>query len=141
MIYNSIYVFSSLLFNLYYLFFNFPKGKYANLVSSIICLWLEGNISSSVKYLYLSIIPDYAVSLLIWYCTFSSIILLSIVMISFYILSTRFFLKCKELSYASVAPINKEEYALTHKVIKSISDEWLNPICWSSHLFGIFIIK
>ena len=27
------------------------------------------------------------------------------------------------------------------KSLKSMSDEWFNAICWSSLLFGIFIIK
>ena len=26
------------------------------------------------------------------------------------------------------------------KSLKSISDKWLNAICWSSYLFGVFII-
>ena len=41
--------------------------------------------------------------LLISYCNCSSLILSSIVMISFYIISERFFLKCKRLSDARVA--------------------------------------
>ena len=40
------------------LFKAFPKVEYANLVSSIICLPLEGSISSPVRYSYLSIFPD-----------------------------------------------------------------------------------
>ena len=95
-----------------FLFF-FPIGEFANSACSIICLWLEGNISSSVGYSYLSIFPDdnayiFAASLLISYCNFSSLNLLSIVMISFYILSERFFLKCKGLSDARVASVKKE---------------------------------
>ena len=43
----------------------FPKGEYANFACSIICLWLEGNISSPVRYSYLSIFPgDNAASLI-----------------------------------------------------------------------------
>ena len=51
-----------------------------------------------------------AASLLILYCGFLSLILLSIVMISFYILSKRFFLKRKEISDARVVSVTKNEY-------------------------------
>ena len=47
-------------------------------------------------------------SVLISYCSFSSLIF---VMIGFYILSTRFFLKRKELSHATVVSITKKENA------------------------------
>ena len=92
----------------------FPKGEHTNLACSIICLWLEGNISSPVRY-YLSISPDdnadiFAASPSISYCYFSSLILSSIVMISFYIPSKRFSLKQKRLSDATVASIAKKEY-------------------------------
>ena len=36
----------------------FPKGEYANLTCFVICVWLEGNISSPERYSYLSILPD-----------------------------------------------------------------------------------
>ena len=36
----------------------FPKGEKVCLVCFVICSWLEGNISSTVRYLYLSILPD-----------------------------------------------------------------------------------
>ena len=49
-------------------------------------------------------------SLLITYSNFSSLILASIVMISFCILSERFFLKRKGLSDARVISITKKEY-------------------------------
>ena len=93
----------------------FPKGEYANLACSIICLWLEVNISSPVRYSYLSIFRDhpadiFAVSLLISYCGFSSLILPSIVMISFYVLSKIFFLKLKGLSDTRVVSITKQDY-------------------------------
>ena len=53
----------------------FPKGECVNLACSIICLQLEGNISSPVRYLYLSILPDnkadiFVASLLISHCSF-----------------------------------------------------------------------
>ena len=90
-----------------------PKGDYANL--SCFIIWLEGNNSSSVRYSYLSILPDdladiSVASLLVLYCSFSSLILSSIVMISFYILSKRFSLKCDGLSDARVTSITKKEY-------------------------------
>ena len=58
----------------------FPKPKYANIACSIICLWLQGNISSPVRYSYLSIFPEdnadiFAAPLLILYCNFSSLLL------------------------------------------------------------------
>ena len=85
------------------LFKAFPKVEYANLVSSIICLPLEGSISSPVRYSYLSIFPDenantFAASLLISYCSFSSLMLSAVVVISLCIFSKNFFLKHKELS-------------------------------------------
>ena len=43
-------------------------------------------------------------------CSFSSLFLSSIIMISCYILCIRFFLKRKELSNARVVSINKSEY-------------------------------
>ena len=119
----------------------FPNGEYINLACSIICLWLEGNISSPVRYShfsYLSIFPDdngdvFAVSLLISYCSFPSLILSSISITSFYIISKRFFLKNEVLPDARVASIPNKEYGFAvHflqrfiKSLTSISDEWLN---------------
>ena len=53
-----------------------------------------------------------------------------------------------ELTNARVVLITKKEYGfgvhLLQKFIKSwksLSDEWLNAICWSSLLLGIFITK
>ena len=66
-----------------------------------------------VKYSYLSIFPDYnadifAASLLISYCNFSSLILPSVVIISFYVLPKRFFLKRKRLSDARIVSITNK---------------------------------
>ena len=63
----------------------------------------------------LSIFPDgiddiFATSLLIPCCSFSSLILPSVVVINFYIVSKRFFLKCEKLSDAIVESITKKEY-------------------------------
>ena len=65
---------------------------------SIYCLWSVGNISVPVRYLHVSVFPDgnaviFAYSLLILYCSFSSLILSSIVMTNFYILCERFSLR------------------------------------------------
>ena len=91
----------------------FPEGEYANLADYIIYLSLECKISSPVRYSYLSIVTDdnadtFAASLLVSYCSFSSLILSSVV--SYYILSKRFFLKRKGLFDARVASITKKEY-------------------------------
>ena len=69
----------------------------------------------NIRYSYLSIFPEnnadiFDAFLLISYCNFSSLILSSIVMISFYILSTRFSLKCEGLPDARVASITKKDY-------------------------------
>ena len=113
----------------------FSKGEYADLICSIICLQLEVIISSPARYSYLSIFLDdnadiFAASLLISYYSFSSLILPSIVMISFHIVSKRFFLKVEGLSDARVASIIKKEYGFAvHflqrfiKSLKSISDK------------------
>ena len=75
---------------------------------------IRWNISSPVRYWYLSILREnyadiFAPSLLISYCSFLSLILSSIVMIN-YILSKRFFLKREELSDARLVSITKKEY-------------------------------
>ena len=77
--------------------------------------WSGGSIYSPLRYSYLSIFPDdngdtFATSLLISYCRFPSLILSSLVMISFYILSKRFFLKREGLFDARVASVTEEEY-------------------------------
>ena len=74
----------------------FPKGEQVCLVCFVICSWLEGNISSTVRYLYLSILPDnkadiFETSLLIWSCSFSPLIWSSIVMIYYIFITKDFF--------------------------------------------------
>ena len=108
-----------------------PKGEYVNLACSIIYLQLEGNIALPIRYSYLSILPDnkadiFAASLLILNCNFSSLILLSVLIISFHVLSKRFFLKREGLSGARVVSITKKEYGFAvhffvkiHKVFKA----------------------
>ena len=56
--------------------------------------------------------------ILMSYYSFSSLILLSIAMISFYILSNRFFLKREGLSDVRVASITKEEYGFAVHFLK-----------------------
>ena len=115
-------------------------------------LWSKGNTFSLGRYSYTLTFPDdnvdiFAVSLLILYCSFPSLIFLSIVMITFYILQRRLHLKHKELSDARLLSVTKKEHVFAvhlYKVIwswKSISDEWLIEICFNSLLFDIFLIK
>ena len=99
----------SLLFNRFCLFFK--SFSLCRKACSIICLWLEDNISSPVSYSYLPILPDenadiFAASLLMSYCSFSAKILLSIAMISFYIFCEILFLKPD----ARVVSLTKKEY-------------------------------
>ena len=58
--------------------------------------------------------------LLISYCNFLSLILLSVVMISFYILSKRFFLKRKGLSNVRVASITKKQYVFAVRFLVKV---------------------
>ena len=60
----------------------------------------------------------------------------------------RFFLNLKELFDGSVVSLTKKEYSLpVHylwilmRSLVFISDEWLNAVCWTSLLLGIFMIK
>ena len=98
-----------------------PRGEYVNV--AFILLWSDDNVSAPVTYSYLSIFPDdnadtFAASLLISYCIYSSIILSSTVMINFYILSKRFFLKRKRLSDAKVVSITKNNKVLQYTFYK-----------------------
>ena len=91
-----------------------PSGEYVNLVCSVILPWWDGNIFSPVKYSYLSILPEnnadvFAASLLMLYGSFLSWCLSSIVMINFYILPKRLFLKREELSDERAVSITKKE--------------------------------
>ena len=86
--------------------------------------------ASPVSYSYLSILLNgnadiFAASLWISYCSFSSQILPSVVMISFYILSKRFILKREGLSDARVLSITNKTWFFNpffvkiHKVSKA----------------------
>ena len=97
---------------------------------------IRGNISSPVRYSYLSILFDdnadiFSASLLIWYCSFSFLSLSWIVMIILYIFSKRFFLKREELFDARVVSISKKRiwfyssvFIKIHKVLK-VSVWWM----------------
>ena len=85
------------------------KEWYVNLACFFILLWLEGNISSPIRYSYLLVLPDdnadiFAASLLISYYSFSSPILSLIAMTSLYILF-------KKLSNARVVWSGTKEYS------------------------------
>ena len=78
---------------------------------------MEVNIYSAVTCSYLQSLPDdnadiFGEYLVILYCSFLSLILSSIVMTTFYILSERLCLKCKGLSDVRVALITRKEYGL-----------------------------
>ena len=90
------------------------SAEYVNLACTIIVLWSDGNISSPVRYSYLSILPDnsaiVAAYLLISNCSVSSLVLSSTVMINFYIISLRFFLKREGSSDVKVVSRTTKEY-------------------------------
>ena len=116
MICNSVYLFFPCSSIVFICFSNaLWRGEYVNFACSIILLWSDGNISSAVRYSYLSIFPDnkadiFAASLLTSYWSFSCLILSLIVMINVHIVSKRFFLKHEELSDRRVVLISKKEY-------------------------------
>ena len=79
------------------------RGEYVNIASCIILFCCRGNISSSVRYSYLSLLPDdnldiFAVDLLMSCYNFSSMILSLIVMTLFITSCNRFFKKRNRLS-------------------------------------------
>ena len=93
----------------------FPRGEYKSLACSVVLFLSEGIISFSVRYIYLSILLDvnkdvFAASLFTSYYSFSSLILSSIVVISFYIFFIKLFLKCKLLSEERVVSFTEKEY-------------------------------
>ena len=94
-----------------------PSGEYVSLASFIILLWLDGN--TPVRHLYLAILPDnnadiFTVSMLISYCSLSYLTSSSIILISFYIISKKFFLKGEKLSDARVVTITKKNMILQY---------------------------
>ena len=86
-----------------------------NFACSIICFWLDGNISSPIRYSYLSILHDdkidiLAASLLTSNCSYSSLIWFSIVMIFLYIYFKRFSFNLKGLFDGKVVSLTKNDY-------------------------------
>ena len=71
-------MFYSLIFSYFYCFLNaLPSVEYFDLACSMILLWSDGNISSPVRYSYLSILTEdnadvFAASLLMLYSNFLS---------------------------------------------------------------------
>ena len=82
----------------------------------IILLWLEGNIYTAVKYsiLHGDNADIFTVSVLMSYCRFSILIVSSVVMITFYILSKKLRLKCKGLSDLLYSLAKKEYGFVVH---------------------------
>ena len=88
---------------------------FASIVSITFLNLLPSGKKINCKKSYLSLFPGdnadiFEASLLVSYCSFSSLILLSFAMINFYILSKIFFLKRKELSEARVVSVTKKVY-------------------------------
>ena len=113
----SVFIFFSPWSSIVFICFSnaLARGEYVNLAYSITLFWPGNNISLAVKYSFLWIFSgDYAdifaASLLRSYCSFSSLDLSWIAIISFYILSKRFFLKREELSDARAASVIKNKY-------------------------------
>ena len=116
MLSKCLYLFFFLIFNLFVCFSNaLPRGESVNLACSIMLPWLDGNIYSPVRYSDLPFLREnnsdiFTAFLLILPCSFSSLILSSIVIGSFYILPKRFFQKRERLFNVRVVSITKEEY-------------------------------
>ena len=118
MLFKCFYLIFSLIFNCFYLFFKcFTKRRICKFSLFCYCNLIDGNISSPVRYfiIFYSTLADdnadiFVGSVLLLYCTFSSLILSSMVMINFYIHSKIFFLKREELSNGRVVSITKKEY-------------------------------
>ena len=109
---------------------------------SVILCCCEGYISVPARYSYLSIFPDDKAAI------FAVVFVSLIVLITLYADPNRFFWTSIGLSGERVVSMTKNEYRSTVrflykllKLLKSISDEWLIAVFWSSQLFGIFMIK
>ena len=89
-VFICFFLWSSIVFACFYKAFS--NREYRDLACSVILLWSDGSISLPVKYSCVSIFPD----LLFFYCfsvntilCFSSLVLSSVAVISFYILSKK----------------------------------------------------
>ena len=92
---------------------------------SIILLWCEGNVSLFLKYLYLPNFSDYHVDIftashLIFYCSFSSLLVSSLVMISFYIPCKKLFLEHKGLSDGRVVWLTETCIVVQYTISKVV---------------------
>ena len=105
-LFSTAFICFSFCFSIVFVYFSkaFPNGEYVNLAYSIIFPRLEDNIFSPGRYSYLSFFQ--IIILLVSYCSFFSLILSSLVMISFNIFYKIFFLKCEKVSDARVVSIN-----------------------------------
>ena len=88
-------------------------------------LWSEGNVSLFLKYLYLPNFSDYHVdiftaSLLILYCSFSSLLVPSLVMISFYIPCKKLFLEHEGLSDGTVVWLTETCIVVQYTISKVV---------------------
>ena len=128
------------------------REEYVNLACFIILLWLEGSISSTVKYFYLSIFHNNAnnanisaSSMSILYCIFSSLIQSSVVMITLNILPKTFFLK-RNARVVSITQKGNgfELHFLERFIVLKVNIWWMikcNLLKLLLCLFGIFLIK
>ena len=120
---------------------------------SIILCYCGGNISLSARNSYLFILPDdnrdiFAAALLMSYYNFSSPTFSSIAVTSLYISSNTFSWKHKALSTWRVVTMAKNEYGSLVYILesllkssKSVSDEGLIVISWSSCLFLVYLYE
>ena len=112
-----------------------PRVKHENLACSLTLFWPGGNISSPIRYSYLSILPDheadiFAASLLISYCSFSYLISLSII-ITFYIPSERVFLKREGLwsmEYSKYMEFSKDSWIVSSKYLVNDEIRFIEPL-------------
>ena len=142
-------MFYSCIFNCFYMFFKcFTERAICRLILLYYSTLIRWEYFFACKYSYLPILPDdnadiFAVSLLIPRCTFLSLILSSIAAISFYILSKRFFLKCKEWSDIRVVSIwfGSAVFIKIHKVFKVNIPWMIKRNFWSCLKFAIFLTR
>ena len=117
----------------------FVMKLYARADISIILLWSEGNISLPVRYSYLlnllyhnsNVLCYFSVNFwfllikfLFIFCSFSSLIFSSIIMIKFYILSKIFFFKREGSSDARVLSVTKNKYGFEVQFLQRFIKSW-----------------
>ena len=117
----------------------FVMKLYARADIYIILLWSECSISLPVRYSYLLNLPYdnanvlYYFSVNFWFllikflfifCSFSSLIFSSIIMIKFYILSKIFFFKREGSSDARVLSVTKNKYGFEVQFLQRFIKSW-----------------